>query len=197
MKKKTLKKSIYIISFFLLICYTLSLSLYLVIFFRDFNNISPDKNNNNNDNNKFIYLGKTYIITNIIVISFIIILTTLFVCYFNCFLSQGILVFHIITLFIMLIFLLPSFFILLENILYNKGECLIIILFSFIFNILEVICGFISLIVCLSLRNVLIKEIMQSPLNFVDLDMNEKIYNNILHKSQIRRRKITKTSIDD
>ena len=197
MKKKTLKKSIYIISFFLLICYTLSLSLYLVIFFRDFNNISPDKNNNNNDNNKFIYIGKTYIITNIIVISFIIILTTLFVCYFNCFLSQGILVFHIITLFIMLIFLLPSFFILLENILYNKGECLIIILFSFIFNILEVICGFISLIVCLSLRNVLIKEIMQSPLNFVDLDMNEKIYNNILHKSQIRRRKITKTSIDD
>ena len=197
MKKKTLKKSIYIISFFLLICYTLSLSLYLVIFFRDFNNISPDKNNNNNDNNKFIYLGKTYIITNIIVISFIIILTTLFVCYFNCFLSQGILVFHIITLFIMLIFLLPSFFILLENILYNKGECLIIILFSFIFNILEVICGFISLIVCLSLRNVLIKEIMQSPLNFVDLDMNEKIYNNILHKSQIGRRKITKTSIDD
>ena len=197
MKKKTLKKSIYIISFFLLICYTLSLSLYLVIFFREFNNISPDKNNNNNDNNKLIYIGKTYIITNIIVISFIIILTTLFVCYFNCFLSQGILVFHIITLFIMLIFLLPSFFILLENILYNKGECLIIILFSFIFNILEVICGFISLIVCLSLRNVLIKEIMQSPLNFVDLDMNEKIYNNILHKSQIRRRKITKTSIDD
>ena len=197
MKKKTLKKSIYIISFFLLICYTLSLSLYLVIFFREFNNISPDKNNNNNDNNKLIYIGKTYIITNIIVISFIIILTTLFVCYFNCFLSQGILVFHIITLFIMLIFLLPSFFILLENILYNKGECLTIILFSFIFNILEVICGFISLIVCLSLRNVLIKEIMQSPLNFVDLDMNEKIYNNILHKSQIGRRKITKTSIDD
>ena len=197
MKKKTLKKSIYIISFFLLICYTLSLSLYLVIFFRDFNNISPDKNNNNNDNNKLIYIGKTYIITNIIVISFIIILTTLFVCYFNCFLSQGILVFHIITLFIMLIFLLPSFFILLENILYNKGECLIIILLSFIFNILEVIVGFISLIVCLSLRNVLIKEIMQSPLNFVDLDMNEKIYNNILHKSQIGRRKITKTSIDD
>ena len=188
-KKRCLQKSIYILSFILLICCTFSLSLYLIMFFRDFNELNSD---NNNDVLKFI--GKTFIITNIIVISFIIILTTLFVCYFNCFLSIGILIFYIITIFIMLIFLIPSAFILLENLICNPHEFLLTILLSLIFNILEIIGGFSSIYVCLSLRIILIKEIILSPLNCVNLDINEKIYNNILHKSQGKKRKTTKTS---
>ena len=188
-KKRYLQKSIYILSFILLIFCTFSLSLYLVVYFKDFNELNSD---NNNDILKFI--GKTFIVTNIIVISFILILITLFVCYFNCFLSIGILVFYIITLSIMLIFLIPSAFILLENLIYNSHEFLLTILLSLIFNILEIIGGFSSIFVCLSLRIILIKEIEHSPLNFINLDINEKIYNNILHKSQIKKRKFTKAS---
>ena len=195
MKKKIcIKKSIYIFIFILFICYGCSLSIYIILYFRDFNDYNLDKNESDN---KLIFIGKTFIVTNIIVISLIIISTTLFACYFNCFLSQEILVFYIISLIIMIIFELPSLFILLENILNNKQNLNIKIIIIFILNIVEILCGFASIITNLLLRNILIKEIELSPLNFVNLDMTEKVYYNILKKSGNYKRPINKKTINN
>ena len=84
---------------------------------------------------------------------------------------------------IMLAFELPSFFILLENILNNKDQMIGKILLIFILNIFELICSSLNIISCLFLRNIIIEEIEQSPLNFIGLDMTEDKYNNILKKS--------------
>ena len=178
-KKKCLKKSMYIFLFISLICYGLSFSIYLIIFFKEFVH-NYDSNNNNNN---LEYIGKTFIITNIFIIGFIFISTTLFACCFNSFLSQGYLTFFIISLIIMLIFEFPSGFILFENILYNKGNASLKILLNFIINFIEIICGFASILISISLRNIIIEEIEQSPLNFVDINMTQNAYNCIIHKS--------------
>ena len=57
------------------------------------------------------------------------------------------------------------------------------ILLIFILNIFELICSSLNIISCLFLRNIIIEEIEQSPLNFIGLDMTEDKYNNILKKS--------------
>ena len=178
--KRCLKQSIYIFLFILLICYGCSLATLIILYFSEF----KDNNlvNNKNDT-RLIFIGTKFIITNIIVKSIIFISTTIFACYFNCFLSQGILVFYIFSLMIMLAFELPSFFILLENILNNKDQMIGKILLIFILNIFELICSSLNIISCLFLRNIIIEEIEQSPLNFIGLDMTEDKYNNILKKS--------------
>ena len=164
----------------LLICYGCSLATLIILYFSEFkgNNLVKNKNDN-----KLIFIGTKFIITNIIVKSTIFISTTVFACYFNCFLSQGILVFYIVSLMIMLTFELPSFFILLENILNNKNQFIGKILFIFILNIFELICSSLSIFSCLFLRNIIIEEIEQSPLNFIGLDITEDKYINILKKS--------------
>ena len=185
--KRCLKQSIYIFLFILLICYGCSLATLIILYFSEF----KDNNlvNNKNDT-RLIFIGTKFIITNIIVKSIIFVSTTVFACYFNCFLSQGILVFYIFSLMIMLAFELPSFFILLENILNNKNQFIGKILFIFILNIFELICNSLSIIFCLFLRNIIIEEIEQSPLNFIGLDMTEDKYINILKKSGTYKRKI-------
>ncbi len=194
-KKICLKKSIYIFLFILLISYGFSLAIYIILYFIDFKEYNSDSNKNNN---KLIFIGKRFIITNIIVKSIIFVSTTLFACYFNCFLSQGILVFYITSLIIMIIFELPSFFILLENLLYNLHQYDEKILFIFIFNTLDIISGFTSILTSLALRNVIIEEIELSPLNYIDLDMTEKKYNNIFQKSTKHSKKVQKeTNIEN
>ena len=194
-KKICLKKSIYIFLFILLISYGFSLAIYIILYFIDFKEYNSDSNKNDN---KLIFIGKRFIITNIIVKSIIFVSTTLFACYFNCFLSQGILVFYISSLFIMIIFELPSFFILLENLLYNLHQYDEKILFIFIFNASDIISGFTSILTSLALRNVIIEEIELSPLNYIDLDMTEKKYNNIFQKSTKHSKKVQKeTNIEN
>ena len=193
MKKRCLKKSMYMLLFISLSCYGLSLSIYLIIYFKEF----VQNNTINNNKNKLEYIGKTFIVTNIIIIIFIFISTTFFACCFNSFLTQGYLLFFIISLIVMLIFELPSSFILLENILYNKSQLVLKILLNFILNIIEIICGFVSIIISISLRNLLIEEIEQSPLNFVDLNMTENIYNNIMKKSGKYKRRLNDHLIND
>ena len=193
MKKRCLKKSMYMLLFISLSCYGLSLSIYLIIYFKEF----VQNNTINNNKNKLEYIGKTFIVTNIIIIIFIFISTTFFACCFNSFLTQGYLLFFIISLIVMLIFELPSSFILLENILYNKSQLVLKILLNFILNIIEIICGFVSIIISISLRNLLIEEIEQSPLNFVDLNMTENIYNNIMKKSGNYKRRLNDHLIND
>ena len=188
-KKICLKKSIYIFLFILLISYGFSLAIYIIFYFIDFKEYNSDKNKNDNI---LIFIGKRFIITNILVKTIIFLSTTLFACYFNCFLSQGILVFYIISLILMLIFELPSFFILLENLLYNRYEYNIKILLITISNALEIISGFTSILTSLALRNVIIEEIELSPLNYIDLDITEKKYNNILQKSTKHLKKVQK-----
>ena len=179
-KKRLFKQLIYIFLFILLICYGCSLATLIILYFNEFkgNNLAKSKNDN-----RLIFIGTKFIITNIIVKSIIFVSTTVFACYFNCFLSQGILVFYIFSLMIMLAFELPSFFILLENILNNKNQLIGKILFIFILNIFELICSSLSIISCLFLRNIIIEEIEQSPLNFIGLDMTEDKYINIIKKS--------------
>ena len=186
-QKRILKQLIYIFLFILLICYGCSLATLIILYFSEFkgNNLMKNKNDN-----RLIFIGTKFIITNIIVKSIIFVSTTVFACYFNCFLSQGILVFYIFSLMIMLAFELPSFFILLENILNNKNQFIGKILFIFILNIFELICNSLSIIFCLFLRNIIIEEIEQSPLNFIGLDMTEDKYINILKKSGTYKRKI-------
>ena len=193
MKKRCLKKSMYMLLFISLSCYGLSLSIYLIIYFKEF----VQNNTINNNKNKLEYIGKTFIVTNIIIIIFIFISTTFFSCCFNSFLTQGYLLFFIISLIVMLIFELPSSFILFENILYNKSQLVLKILLNFILNIIEIICGFVSIIISISLRNLLIEEIEQSPLNFVDLNMTENIYNNIMKKSGKYKRRLNDHLIND
>ena len=194
-KKICLKKSIYIFLFILLISYGFSLAIYIILYFIDFKEYNSDSNKNDN---KLIFIGKRFIITNIIVKSIIFVSTTLFACYFNCFLSQCILVFYITSLIIMIIFELPSFFILLENLLYNLHQYDEKILFIFIFNALDIISGFTSILTSLALRNVIIEEIELSPLNYIDLDMTEKKYNNIFQKSTKHSKKVQKeTNIEN
>ena len=193
MKKKIcIKKSIYIFLFILFICYGFSLAIYIILYFRDFKNYDSAPNEKNNT---LIFIGKTFIVTNIIVISIIIITTTLFACYFNSFFSKEILVFYIITLVVMIIFELPSFFIILENILNNLEHLNAKIIIIFILNIVEIICGFASIIANLLLRNIIIKEIELSPLNFINLDMTENVYYNILKKSGRYKRRTHKKTI--
>jgi len=190
-KKRSLKKSIYIFLFVLLVCYGGSLAIYICLYFGEFRN----NNSENNTNNNIIdYIGNTFIFTNMIVFSIIFVSTTLFACYFNSFLSQGILLFYIITLIIMLIFELPSFFIILEYIIENKQQLLTIIVIIFFLNIIEIISGFASILISISLKIILIKEIEQSPLNFIGLDMTEKKYNKILHKSGETKRSIRRNT---
>ena len=194
-KKICLKKLIYIFLFILLISYGFSLAIYIILYFIDFKEYNSDSNKNDN---KLIFIGKRFIITNIIVKSIIFVSTTLFACYFNCFLSQCILVFYITSLIIMIIFELPSFFILLENLLYNLHQYDEKILFIFIFNTLDIISGFTSILTSLALRNVIIEEIELSPLNYIDLDMTEKKYNNIFQKSTKHSKKVQKgTNIEN
>ena len=194
-KKICSKKSIYIFLFILLISYGFSLAIYIILYFIDFKEYNSD---NNKNDNKLIFIGKRFIITNIIVKSIIFVSTTLFACYFNCFLSQGILVFYITSLIIMIIFELPSFFILLENLLYNLHQYDEKILFIFIFNASDIISGFTSILTSLALRNVIIEEIELSPLNYIDLDMTEKKYNNIFQKSTKHPKKVQKeTNIEN
>ena len=194
-KKIWIKKSIYIFLFILLISYGFSLAIYIILYFLNFKKYNSDSNKNDN---KLIFIGKRFIITNIIVKSIIFVSTTLFACYFNCFLSQGILVFYITSLIIMIIFELPSFFILLENLLYNLHQYDEKILFIFIFNALDIISGFTSILTSLALRNVIIEEIELSPLNYIDLDMTEKKYNNIFQKSTKHSKKVQKeTNIEN
>ena len=197
-KKICLKKLIYIFLFILLIFYGFSLAIYIILYFIDFKEYNSD---NNKNDNKLIFIGKRFIITNIIVKSIIFVSTTLFACYFNCFLSQGILVFYITSLIIMIIFELPSFFILLENLLqqlYNLHQYDEKILFIFIFNASDIISGFTSILTSLALRNVIIEEIELSPLNYIDLDMTEKKYNNIFQKSTKHSKKVQKgTNIEN
>ena len=193
MKKKIcIKKSIYIFLFILFICYGCSLAIYIILYFKDFHNYNSVQNKNDN---RLIFIGKTFIVTNIIVISIITISTTLFACYFNSFFSKEILVFYIITLIIMIIFELPSLFIILENILNNRQNLNAKIITIFVSNVVQILCGFASIIANLLLRNILIKEIELSPLNFINLDMSENAYYNILKKSGRTKRKIHKKTI--
>ena len=94
----------------------------------------------------------------------------------------------------MLIFELPSFFIILEYIIENKQQLLTIIVIIFFLNIIEIISGFASILISISLKIILIKEIEQSPLNFIGLDMTEKKYNKILHKSGETKRSIRRNT---
>ena len=178
--KRCLIKIMYICLFILLICYGGSLATYICLFYENYGDYAI---NNKRKKYKLEFFGKTFIITNITTLTLIFIKTTLFACYSNCFLSKCILLFYIISLSLMIIIELPSFFILLEYILNNLNELVAIIMIIFILNIIEVIFGFISILISISLRNFLILEIVQSPLNFIDLDITENIYNNIFQKS--------------
>ena len=91
---------------------------------------------------------------------------------------------------------LPSFLIILEYILFNLNQLAAIIVLIFVFNILEVVLGFVSILISLALRNLLIEEIERSPLNFIDLNMTENMYNNILNNSRKNNHKIRANSIN-
>ena len=91
---------------------------------------------------------------------------------------------------------LPSFLIILEYILFNLKQLAAIIVLIFVFNILEVVLGFVSILISLALRNLLIEEIERSPLNFIDLNMTENMYNNILNNSRKNNHKIRANSIN-
>ena len=186
MKKKIcLKKSIYIFLLLLLVCHGRSLSIYISLLFK--------KSENNTEINIIAnlinFIGKTFLITNVIIISIIFIFTTLFACYYNSFLSKSILAFYILTLIIMLIFEIPSFFILLEFIIDNYLQLNVLSIIIFILTISEVILGFANICITIELRNILIKEIYLSSLNFIDLNLTAEKYNDILRNKNPERKK--------
>ena len=182
-KKRCLKKSIYIFLFFLLVCYGASLSVYLCLLFWEIRNNEEDDIAGNITN----FIGKKFVIINVIVISIIFIFTTLFACYYNSFLSISILEFYIIILIIMLIFEIPSFFILLEYIMENIEQLNILSIIIFILTIFEIILGFTNILISLSLRIILIKEIYLSPLNYIDLNITVDKYNKILRNKNPKK----------
>ena len=180
-KNRCLTNSNYIFIFILLICYGGSIVNYICLLFENYGDHSF---NENLRIYKKEYFSEAFIIVNILTLIFIFFSTTIFACYSNCFLSECILLFYIISLMLMIIIELPSFLILLEYILFNLKQLAAIIVLIFAFNILEVILGFVSILISLSLRNLLIEEIEKSPLNFIDLNMTENMYNKILHNTK-------------
>ena len=192
-KNRCLTNSNYIFLFILLICYGGSIANYICLLFENYGDHSF---NENLRIYKKEYFTKTFIIINILILIFIFFSTTLFACYSNCFLSQCILLFYIISLMLMIMIELPSFLIILEYILFNLNQLAAIIVLIFVFNILEVVLGFVSILISLALRNLLIEEIERSPLNFIDLNMTENMYNNILNNSRKNNHKIRANSIN-
>ena len=179
-KNRCLTNSNYIFLFILLICYGGSIANYICLIFENYGDHSF---NENLRIYKKEYFSKTFIIVNILILIFIFFSSTVFACCSKNFLSESILVFYIISLMSMIIIELPSFFIIFEYILLNLKQLAAIIVLIFVFNSLEVILGFVSILISLSLKNLLIEEIERSPLNFIDLNMTENMYNNILHNS--------------
>ena len=192
-KNRCLTNSNYIFLFILLICYGGSIANYICLIFENYGDHSF---NENLRIYKKEYFSKTFIIVNILILIFIFFSSTVFACCSKNFLSECILVFYIISLMSMIIIELPSFFIIFEYILLNLKELASIIVLIFVFNSLEVILGFVSILISLSLRNLLIEEIERSPLNFIDLNMTENMYNNILHNSGKKKQNRRETSIN-
>ena len=192
-KNRCLTNSNYIFLFILLICYGGSIANYICLIFENYGDHSF---NENLRIYKKEYFSKTFIIVNILILIFIFFSSTVFACCSKNFLSECILVFYIISLMSMIIIELPSFFIIFEYILLNLKQLAAIIVLIFVFNSLEVILGFVSILISLSLRNLLIEEIERSPLNFIDLNMTENMYNNILHNSGKKKQNRRETSIN-
>ena len=87
----------------------------------------------------------------------------------------------------MLIFEIPSFFILLEYIMENIEQLNILSIIIFILTIFEIILGFTNILISLSLRIILIKEIYLSPLNYIDLNITVDKYNKILRNKNPKK----------
>lgn len=121
------------------------------------------------------------VVTNLVSITLVTISTLIFGLYSLCFLSKIHLSFYIITLIYMIIFEVVNIFLMIDIIAENPHRYTII---SFIFSSLDFLFCLLNLIICLIIRDNLLREIKESPLNSINLDITEDDYNKIVNNQR-------------
>lgn len=164
-----LHKTIFYFIILLLILYASSLSCEVMI-------IVNNEEYNLSNSELYLFWG------NIIISAIVFIFTLLFGLGSIYFLSKEKLLYYKLTLFLMLFTQIGFFIYLCEKIF--KLESQITMKIIFVLDVIEIILDFISIILCCKERKGLLKEIKESPLNYIDEYITEDMYNNILSQSQ-------------
>ena len=165
-------KTNYFLLFILFFLYGISLACE-ILYIKDYKD--------DDDKNKLLFY---FFIGDLIILIIIIILSLCFGFYSLYFSSKEKLLYYVIILFIFLLLQSPILFFLYLEInehLVEKNK--IPILINFISISLQIFFCILHSVLCIAERQMIIKEIINSPLNYVDENMTEDIYKNILSQS--------------
>ena len=160
-------KTNYFLLFILFFLYGISLACE-ILYIKDYKD----------DENKLLFY---FFIGDLIILIIIIILSLCFGFYSLYFSSKEKLLHYVIILFIFLILQSPILFFLYLEI--NEHLVEKTILINFISISLQIFFCILHSVLCIAERQMIIKEIIDSPLNYVDENMTEDIYKNILSQS--------------